>query len=256
MRVPADYRDPETGSISITMLVHRATSPDERIGYLFVNPGGPGRSAADYLLEGSFAFPGEIVERFDIVAMDPRGVGYSGPQFACGDLGEQHTLLASIEMPIDTPQEILTGEAAANLCIASMGPVGGLLHSEYVARDMDEVRQALDADQISYLGFGYGATIGVWYATLFPQSVRAMVFDSADNPDDPAGTRQERIDEQLEEIAPLEAGLEAALKRAMTRGTARYTTAGTRLATSSRLLPSWSWSIAPRIIILWPVPWE
>ncbi len=212
LSVPADYRDPETGSIIITILVHRATSPDERVGYLFVNPGGPGRSAIDYL-EGSInGLPGEIVERFDIVGVEPRGVEYSEPEFACGDLGEQHALLASIEMPIDTPQEILTGEAAANLCIASMGPVGGLLHSEYVARDMDEVRQALDADQISYLGLGYGATLGVWYATLFPQSVRAMVFDSADNPDDPAGTRQERIDEQLEEIAPLEAALAAALE--------------------------------------------
>ena len=210
--MPADYRNPAAGSLKIRLIVNRATSRDQRIGYLFVNPGGPGGSAIDYL-EGSInGLPGEIVERFDIVGVEPRGVSYSEPDFACGDLGEQHALLASIEMPIDTAQEILTGEAAANLCIASMGPAGGLLHSEYVARDMDEVRQALGADQISYLGFGYGATLGVWYATLFPQSVRAMVFDSADNPDDPAGTRQERIDEELEELAPLEAGLEAALE--------------------------------------------
>ena len=104
LSVPADYRDPETGSIIITILVHRATSRDERIGYLFVNPGGPGGSAIDYL-EGSInGLPGEIVERFDIVGVEPRGVSYSEPEFACGDLGEQHALLASIEMPIDTPR--------------------------------------------------------------------------------------------------------------------------------------------------------
>ena len=51
-----------------------------------------------------------------------------------------------------------------------MGPVGGLLHSEYVARDMDEIRKALGAEQISYFGFSYGSALGVWYATLFPES--------------------------------------------------------------------------------------
>ena len=63
-----------------------------------------------------------------------------------------------------------------------MGPVGALLHSEYVARDMDEIRQALGAEQISYLGFSYGSALGVWYATLFPDSVRAMAVDGASNP--------------------------------------------------------------------------
>ena len=212
MSVPADYREPELGSIVIQLVVHRATSADERTGYLFVNPGGPGTSAIDSLLEGSFTFSDEIIEGFDIVAMDPRGVGYSWPQFACGEPGEQHALLAGIEMPIDTPQEILAGEAAADLCIQSMGLVGGRLHTEYVARDMEEVRKALDADEIYYLGAGYGSTLGVWYATLFPQSVKAMVLDSADNPGDPASTRQERIDKIVEELASLEAGLEAALE--------------------------------------------
>ena len=213
VEVPADYRDPEAGSLSVAVNVHRATSPDQRIGYLFVNPGGPGWSGLEMAAATrDGAFTDEVVAHFDIVGFDPRGVGLSEPEFACGDLGEQHSLLASIELPIDTAQEIAAGEAAANLCIQSMGPLGGLLHSEYVARDMDEIRQALGAEQISYYGSGYGAALGGWYATLFPQSVRAMVFDSADNPDDPAGTRQERIDEQLEEIAPLEVALEAALR--------------------------------------------
>jgi pimeloyl-ACP methyl ester carboxylesterase len=213
VEVPADYRDPEAGTITIMVNVHWATDQDKRIGYLFVNPGGPGGSGVD-LVEGTTwgLFPAELAAHFDIIGFDPRGVGQSDPKFACGGPGEQFALLATIEEFPNTPEEIAAGEAAANLCIQSMGPVGGLLHSEYVARDMDEIRQALGAEQISYYGSGYGAALGGWYATLFPQSVRAMVFDSADNPDDPAGTRQERIDEQLEEIAPLEVALEAALR--------------------------------------------
>ena len=97
------------------------------------------------------AFTDEIVERFDIVGFDPRGVGLndelvalldksgidlnalvgggSQPEFACGDHGEQIALLASIDGDVDTPEEIALGEAAANLCIESMGPVGGLTYT-------------------------------------------------------------------------------------------------------------------------------
>ena len=239
IQVPADYRDPEAGSINIALNVHRATSPDKRIGYLFVNPGGPGGSGLEMVAfvtspEMEFRpFADEIVEHFDIVGFDPRGVGLSfiiarifvikegidlrvfgggsEPEFACGGPGEQHDLLASIDLPIDTPEEIAAGEAAANLCIESMGRVGGLLHTEYVARDMDEIRKALGAEQISYYGASYGSAVGAWYATLFPESVRAMVLDGADNPVDRAANQQERVAEVVEEYAPLDDALDRAL---------------------------------------------
>ena len=210
--VPADYRTPGAGSIAIAVNVHRARSPGERIGYLLVNPGGPGGSGLELVLDSrDDVFAEALLDRFDIVGFDPRGVGASEPAFACGEPGEQLALLAGIDLPADTPEEFAAGEAAARLCIDSMGPVGGLLHSEYVARDMDEIRKALGAPTISYLGFSYGSTLGVWYATLFPGSVRAMAVDAADNPVDEAETREQRVEEALEELAPFELGLERAL---------------------------------------------
>ena len=211
VEVPADYRNPDAGSIKIAVNVRRADHQDQRIGYLFVNPGGPGASGLELVQDSEFAFADELMARFDIIGFDPRGVGASEPEFACGAPGEQLALLNSIDGDIDTPEETATGEAAANLCIESMGPVGGLLHSEYVARDMDEIRRALGAEQISYLGFSYGSELGVWYATLFPESVRAMVVDGADNPVDRADTQQERIDEAVEEWAGFEDLMEQAL---------------------------------------------
>lgn len=210
--VPADYRNPEAGSIRIAVNVHRASDQAARIGYLLVNPGGPGESGVELAFaaaEGGFSEA--IVERFDIVGFDPRGVGASEPFFACGEPGEQLALLATIDGRIDTPEETAAGEAAANLCISSMGAVGALLHSEYVARDMDEIRRALGAERISYLGFSYGSALGVWYATLFPESVRTMVVDGADNPVDAADTQEARVGEAVEEIAGFAFLLEQAL---------------------------------------------
>jgi pimeloyl-ACP methyl ester carboxylesterase len=213
VEAPADYRDPEAGSIMIAVNVHRATSLDERIGYLFVNPGGPGESGVELVHSVPFGvFADEVVARFDIVGFDPRGVGMSEPEFACGDSGEQLDLLAAIDGAVDTPDETAAGEAAANLCIESMGPVGGLLHSAYVARDMDEIRAALGADRISYLGFSYGSTLGAWYATLFPDSIRAMVVDGADNPVRPVATQEERINDDVEFMETFSLFLEGALR--------------------------------------------
>ena len=165
----------------------------------------------EFVQYAPYAFSDEVAARFDIIGFDPRGVGASEPAFACGEPGERLALLNRIEGAPDTPGEVAAGEAAARLCIETMGPLGGLLHSEYVARDMDEIRRALGAGQISYLGFSYGSALGVWYATLFPDSVRAMVVDGADDPVDRADGRMERVMQDVDELSAFERLLERAL---------------------------------------------
>ena len=213
--VPLDYRDPGAGELAITIAVHRATDPDRRIGYLVVNPGGPGGSGVDmvaWALDGpGAAFTAPLLERFDIVGFDPRGVGRSEPLFVCGEPGAQLALLSQVELPFDAPEEFAAAEAAALLCAESMGAAAGLLHSEYVARDIDEIRKALGAERISYYGASYGAALGAWYATLFPASVRAMVVDGADNPVDDVRTVEARVANVIDELRQFEVLLGEAL---------------------------------------------
>ena len=48
---------------------------------------------------------------------------------------------------------------------------------------MDRLRQALGDEQLTYLGYSYGTTLGSTYAELFPDQVRALVLDAAVDPD-------------------------------------------------------------------------
>ena len=213
--VPVDYREPSAGELKLLVGVHRATDPDKRIGYLVVNPGGPGGSgvemAAGALYGPGAVFTAPVLERFDIVGFDPRGVGSSEPVFVCGEPGEQLALLSRVDPPYDSDLEFAAGESAVQLCVESMGAVAGLLHTEFVARDMDEIRKALGAEQVSYFGASYGSTLGVWYATLFPASVRAMVVDGADNPVDDVSSVEARVANVIDELRQFDVLLGEAL---------------------------------------------
>lgn len=210
--VPADYEDPSLGTISIAINRVPAADPANRIGVLMVNPGGPGASGLGLSAAFGFGvFPQALNDRFDVIGFDPRGVAQSAPEFACGASGEQLAVLADVEDIYDTPEEIAAGEAAVALCVESMGALAGRIHTDYVVRDMDEIRQAIGEEQISFLGYSYGSLIGTWYATLFPDNVRSMVIDGADNPLDEEATFEERLESAREEIQPIEGLLGEAL---------------------------------------------
>lgn len=210
--VPLDYADPDGETIPIAVNMLRAADTDRRRGVLLVNPGGPGASGLEFAEAFAFGvFPIELTDNFDIVGFDPRGVGESGPDFACGASGEQLELLIDIEDLIDEPAEIADAEAAVELCAASMGDAAGALGTDFVARDMDEIRKGLGEEQISFLGFSYGSVIGVWYASLFPDRVRAMVVDGANNPIDELDTPEQRLESVKEQLDPLVDRLHAAL---------------------------------------------
>ena len=55
---------------------------------------------------------------------------------------------------------------------------------------MEQLRQSLGDEQLTYLGYSYGTTLGSTYAELFPDKVRALVLDGAVDPDTDAEDRR------------------------------------------------------------------
>ena len=51
-----------------------------------------------------------------------------------------------------------------------------------VARDLDVLRAPVGDGKLSYAGFSYGSYLGVTYANLFPNRVRALVVDGVLDP--------------------------------------------------------------------------
>src|SRR6187399_1922122 len=70
--VPVDWSDLEGDSVTVAMVVHPAGAGS--MGPLFTNPGGPGASGIEMVL-GGYAASDALIEKFDIVGWDPRGVG-------------------------------------------------------------------------------------------------------------------------------------------------------------------------------------
>jgi pimeloyl-ACP methyl ester carboxylesterase len=173
--VPVDYDDPDGATIEIGLNRRVADDPDARVGVLLMNPGGPGASGIELVRQ--FPRAGVLAQRFDLVGFDPRGVGASTPLDCRTHLQAMYDADPTIDEPADEAEIRATSEAFVAECDERHGDLLAHLGTTTVARDIDEVRKALGEEQINYLGYSYGTSIGQEYARLFPTRVRAMILD-------------------------------------------------------------------------------
>jgi pimeloyl-ACP methyl ester carboxylesterase len=176
MKVPADWNNPYGPTAMLTIARRPATDPAHRIGALLVNPGGPGGSAVDFTFDATSFFSAEVRKRFDIVGMDPRGVGRSTPVLCSQDLvdAKPSPLVTSAR---EYAAVIDYNRRLAADCASRTGPVFAHVDTLSVVRDMDAVRTALGEEKISFYGASYGSLIGEQYAQMYPQRLRALVLD-------------------------------------------------------------------------------
>jgi pimeloyl-ACP methyl ester carboxylesterase len=182
--VPMDYNDPSKGLFDLNIARHLAMKPAERIGSLLVNPGGPGFPGTDFATFAEAIFGQPLLDHFDIVAWDPRGTGLSEPKIDCIDDYDHFFATGDItpDDPAERQQDIDLAKEFADDCVAKNGAFYQYVGTNNSARDIDAIRAALGEATISYLGFSYGSELGGTWATLFPTTVRAAVFDGAVDP--------------------------------------------------------------------------
>ncbi len=179
--VPVDYRSPGGATLEVALIKRPASAPEQRIGTLLVNPGGPGASGVRRVRRGFTVSP-EVAARFDIVGFDPRGVGESSP-ITCG--GAVQAFRQTDLDPDDEAEEAALDAAARSVaeeCAATEGERLPHLGTVEVAHDVEVIRRNLGEPQLSFVGLSYASLIGLLWAEAHPGSVRALVLDGVVDP--------------------------------------------------------------------------
>ncbi|KAI1472520.1 Alpha/Beta hydrolase protein [Daldinia caldariorum] len=219
--VPMDWLSDSTHnatevSIAVVALPATVSEDDPSFGgTIITNPGGPGGSGVDFLVQF-----GELIrgvadgnKHYEILSFDPRGVGFSEPRADCynDELARDVTLLELRGMgPLSGGDNVVRRQASllnayGQLC--ENGKIHRFMSTASVARDMVQIidkidelrnsngtsglnlrasrgprrtgsRQEKDLPRILYWGFSYGTVLGNYFASMFPGRVDRMILEA------------------------------------------------------------------------------
>jgi len=178
--VPLDHSQPDGQMIELMLLRRPARDPDARIGSLVVNPGGPGGSGLG--LAAALTLPTEVMDRFDIVGFDPRGVGGSTPMYCHSHLPAIYDVDPTMEDQADVDTYRSVSQQFVDECAAKYPEMLPHMGTVAVAHDLDLIRAAIGDEKLTFLGYSYGTSIAQQYARLYPDRVRALVLDGVVDP--------------------------------------------------------------------------
>ncbi len=182
-KAPLDYDDPTGPSILLDLVKVAATDQKHKLGTIFVNPGGPGGSASGFAPDAATYLGKAVTARYDVVGVDPRGVGVHTPMVCTTD--------QPVPEPFTHPFPVTSREAGAAwrpaqwfraACSSDPGRIVGHMSTADTVRDMDLIRQAVGDRQLNYYGISYGTFLGTSYAAMFPSRVGHLVVDSVLDP--------------------------------------------------------------------------
>lgn len=182
---PLDWENPGEGEITLSVVRHQATGTAQ--GSLLTNPGGPGASGVELIRDSlDFAVGAALIENYDVIGFDPRGVGES-TAVTCFDAAGMDDYLYSIPAgkrgSAEWEAELLDAHKEfADACEANSGGILPYVTTINAARDMDLIRAVLGDKQLNYLGYSYGTFLGATYADLYPDKAGRLVLDGAIDP--------------------------------------------------------------------------
>ncbi|GAA5971008.1 hypothetical protein JCM11641_004110 [Rhodosporidiobolus odoratus] len=201
LNVPLDYINPranETVSLALRMLP--ATAPaNDQLGYLFMNPGGPGGSGTGALVDlGPYLAP--IYEgRYNLISWDPRGVNLTAPALGCfptvGDANRFTQARGSPSLGFDSAaanaSELMWTTKLDRFALALVQGCGangnqGMLRASstaFTSRDTKSIAEALGEEKVNYWGFSYGTIVGATFAAMFPELVGRFILDGVSDAD-------------------------------------------------------------------------
>ncbi|KAK0460830.1 TAP-like protein-domain-containing protein [Armillaria novae-zelandiae] len=185
LKVPLNYSSTDNETLVLAIIQYPSPLPVNSTDYkgpLLFNPGGPGGSGVDYVLEQGVHYSQMFQDQYDIVGFDPRGVARS-TRVSFYETGAERALWGYeilVEL-LGRPDGIENAwaEAAITGQLASERDTGILEHinTDQTARDMLKITEAYGRQKLQYWGFSYGTVLGATFASLFPDRIERMVLD-------------------------------------------------------------------------------
>lgn len=176
--VPLDHFDANNdATIDVTFAVLPATG--ESRGLFVTATGGPGSAGIGLADDYTSYFDGTVLENYDIVYFDQRGIGLSGG-LDCPNAITAYIVVSA--RPLSPEGEAATLNAAktfAQDCQAEMGSpeLLGYINTEQAVQDLEAFRQVA-GDQIIWLyGESYGTQYAQTYAAAYPENVGGLILD-------------------------------------------------------------------------------
>jgi pimeloyl-ACP methyl ester carboxylesterase len=160
--VPFERQDPALGKtrVGFAVLPHAQRTRPSR-GTIFAVEGGPGY-ASSWTVRSYVRLFGALLQRRDLLMVDMRGTGRSRP-LLCPDLQFGRA-----------PEWIALPD-----CARKLGPRFDSYRTSAAADDINDVRRALGLGRITLYGDSYGTFLGQSYAFRHPETLTALVLDSA-----------------------------------------------------------------------------
>ncbi|MEU6017873.1 alpha/beta hydrolase [Streptomyces sp. NPDC047515] len=183
--VPLDYRAPDGPQLTLAVTRLRSDRPSARRGTLLVIAGGPGSSGVQRVTQKGEQLRRETAGQYDIVSLDPRGVGGS-TKASCGLAPEDRELMNLRPWPAadgSITENVERSRRVAEACARNGGALLRSLSTANEVRDIDRFRQALGEEKLSAWGTSYGTYVGAVYAQKYPQHTDRWVLDSNGDPD-------------------------------------------------------------------------
>ncbi len=221
--VPLDYDDPTGPLIALSLVLNPADDPDADGRALFVNPGGPGGSGVDTVVDtGDALFGPEVHAAFDVIGFDPRGVARSTALqcyedndafLAADDARELRAPWPETDAEFAAAERDADAQAAA--CAERAGPIIDHMGTTNVARDLDVLRRAEGDADLNFVGFSYGTYICAQYLTQYADRAGAVVCDANIDPVEYATGegRDERVPQPMFARSRTEVGTNATLEQ-------------------------------------------
>lgn len=214
LKAPLDWSNAKGDFITLNVARYKPVAQGGQAGEsrepLFFNLGGPGAAAVSNLVsQVETSLGDDLLASYDIVALDPRGVGGSTPVVCMTDrerdernsgVGETSNVEKSTEQIVEEARKDM--EEYAKGCQELSGDIFRHVDTKSAVIDFEMVRSLLKAEKFNYLGYSYGTFLGATYADTYPERVGRMVLDGAL---DPAASLNDVADMQMR-------GFEASLR--------------------------------------------